>query len=80
MTSGVNSDPVYKKMCEQESQLTVKAEMKVCHVSHMDAFQETDSADTHTHTHTHDVRLFLASVQEENPSLKMYAVCHMSNK
>lgn len=31
----------------QESQLAAKAEMKVCHVPHMDAFQETDSADTY---------------------------------
>lgn len=35
------------KMCVQESQLAPKAEVKVCHVAHMDAFQETDSADTH---------------------------------
>lgn len=34
-------------MCVQESQLAVKAEMKVCHVPHMGAFQETDSADAH---------------------------------
>ena len=35
------------KMGVEESQLAVKAEMKVCHVLHMGAFQETDSADTH---------------------------------
>lgn len=30
----------------QESQLAVKAEMKVCHAPHMNTFQETDSAGT----------------------------------
>lgn len=33
----------------QESQLDVKAEMKVCHMSLVDKCQETDSADTHKH-------------------------------
>lgn len=32
------------KMCIQQSQLDVKAEMKACHVPHMDTFQETESA------------------------------------
>lgn len=41
------STKILPKMCAQASQLAVKAEMKVCHVSHMGAFQETDSADTH---------------------------------
>lgn len=34
------------KMGIQDGQQALKAEMKVCHVPHMDAFQETDSADT----------------------------------
>lgn len=36
------------RMCVRESQLAAKAEMKVCHALHIDALQETDSAQTHT--------------------------------
>lgn len=47
MTSGADSDPAHKNVRTGEP-TGPKAEMKVCHVAHMDAFQETDSADTHS--------------------------------